>query len=56
VLSLHERDVTIAWSEQSQAHHEHDRATAPNMKDPNAVKRLPRVGESAVRVRTGRLQ
>ena len=56
VLSLRDRHVTIAWSEQSQAHHEHERASAPNMKDSKAVKGLSRVGESAVRVRTGRLQ
>ena len=56
VLALRDQDVTIAWSEQSQAEHDHAKETAPNMKDPKAVKGLSRVGESAVRVRTGRLQ
>jgi hypothetical protein len=56
VLALRGRDLTIAWSEQSQMEHDHDKAMAPNMKDPKAVKGLSRVGESAVRVRSGRLQ
>jgi hypothetical protein len=56
VLTLRDRDVTIAWSEQSEAEHHHARETAPNMKDPNAAKGLSRVGASAVRVRTGRVQ
>src|SRR5215218_5100062 len=56
VLALRDKDVTIAWSEQSQAEHDHAKEMAPNMKDPKAVKGLSSVGESAVRVRTGRLQ
>jgi hypothetical protein len=56
VLALRGRDLTIAWSEQSQMEHDHDKAMAPNMKDPKAVKGLSRVGESAVRVRSGRLK
>ena len=56
VLALREREVTIAWSEQSQAEHDHEKEMAPDMKDPKAVKGLSRVGDSAVRLRTGRLQ
>lgn len=56
VLALRDRDLTIAWSEQSEAEHDHARASAPNMKDPKAVKGLSRVGASVVRVRGGRLQ
>jgi hypothetical protein len=56
VLAVRDQALTIAWSEQSQAEHDHAKETAPNMKDPKAVKGLSRVGESAVRVRTGRLQ
>ena len=56
VLALRGRDLTIAWSEQSQMEHDHEQAMAPNMKDPKAVKGLSRVGASAVRVRSGRVQ
>ncbi len=56
VLALRDRDLTIAWSEQSEAEHDHEKEMAPNMKDPKAMKGLSRVGESAVRVRNGRLQ
>lgn len=56
VLALRDGDLTIAWSEQSEAEHDHARASAPNMKDPKAVKGLSRVGASVVRVRGGRLQ
>lgn len=55
VLALRDEELTIAWSELSQAQHDHAKETAPNMKDPKAVKGLSRVGESAVRVRNGRL-
>jgi hypothetical protein len=55
VLALRDQDLTIAWSEQSQASHDHAKDMAPNMKDPKAVKGLSSVGESAVRVRSGRL-
>ena len=56
VLALSGKDLTIAWSEQSQMEHDHEKAMAPNMKDPKVEKGLSRVGESAVRVRSGRLQ
>ena len=56
VLAVRGRDLTIAWSEQSRMEHDHEQAMAPNMKDPRAVKGLSRVGDSAVRVRSGRLQ
>ena len=56
VLALNNGEVTIAWSEQSQAEHDHEKDMSPNMKDPKAVKGLGRVGESAVRVRSGRLK
>jgi hypothetical protein len=56
VLALRDSELTIAWSEQSQAEHDHMKATAPNMKDPKVEKGLSRVGESAVRIRSGRLK
>ncbi|HUQ82976.1 MAG TPA: sialidase family protein [Gemmatimonadaceae bacterium] len=56
VLALKDKDITIAWSEQSEAEHDHEKMSEPNMKDPKAVKGLSRVGDSAVRVRSGRLQ
>jgi hypothetical protein len=56
VLALAGKDLTIAWSEQSESEHDHEMAMAPNMKDPKAMKGLSRVGESAVRIRSGRLQ
>jgi len=56
VLALRDQDLTIAWSEQSETEHDHEKEMAPNMKDPKAMKGLSRVGESAVRVRNGRLQ
>ena len=56
VLSVRNRDVTVAWSEQSEAAHDHEQRMMPNMNDPKAVKALSRVGESSVRMRTGRLQ
>lgn len=56
VLALRDDELTIAWSEQSPAEHEHEKMTEPNMKDPKAVKGLGRVGDTVVRVRTGRLQ
>ena len=56
VLALAGKDLTIAWSEQSQSEHDHEKMMEPNMKDPKVVKGLSRVGESAVRVRSGRLQ
>ena len=33
-------ELTIAWSELSEAQHDHAKETAPNMKDPKAVKGL----------------
>jgi len=55
VLAFSGRAITIAWAEQSQVEHDHEQAMMPNMKDPKAMKGLSRVGESAVRVRTGRI-
>ena len=55
VLALRDKDITIAWSEQSESAHDHAKASTPNMKDPKVMKGLSRVGESAVRVRSGRL-
>ena len=55
VLALRDKEITIAWSEQSQEAHDHAKMMAPNMKDPKAVKGLAKVGETVVRVRSGRL-
>jgi len=45
-----------AWSEQSEMEHDYEQEMMPNMKDPKVIKGLSRVGESAVRIRSGRLQ
>ena len=55
VLAVRDKDITIAWSEQSSEVHDHAAMMAPDMKDPKAVKGLTAVGRTAVRVRTGRL-
>jgi hypothetical protein len=55
VLAVRDKEITIAWSEQSPEVHDHATMMAPDMKDPKAVKGLPEVGQTAVRVRTGRL-
>ena len=55
VLALSGAELTIAWSEQSEMEHDHEKEMAPNMKDPKVMKGLSRVGASAVRVRSGRL-
>jgi hypothetical protein len=56
VLALRGPELTIAWSEQSADVHRHAEESAPNMKDPGAVKGLPAVGQTSVRVRTGVLR
>ena len=56
VLAIRDSELTIAWSEQSESQHDHAKATAPNMKDPKVMKGLSRVGDSGVRVRSGRLK
>lgn len=56
VLSVQNKDITIAWSEQTQAEHDHEKMTAPNMKDPKVEKGLSHVGKSSVRVRSAKLQ
>jgi hypothetical protein len=56
VLAVAGRRVSVAWAEQSRAAAGHAAAHAPDMRDPRAVKRLGRVGESQVLVRTGEVR
>ena len=55
VLGLRGQELTIAWSEQSEMEHDHEKEMMPNMKDPKVMKGLSRVGALAVRVRSGRV-
>src|SRR5690606_29082601 len=55
VLAVHHDSLAVAWSQTTaQAHHE-AAASKPDMKDPKAVQALPRVGQSEIFLRQGRL-
>lgn len=51
VLSLDGDTVTVAWSQTTDAAFRASMAARPDMKDPNAVMRLPRVGQSEILIR-----
>ncbi|HEU4563591.1 MAG TPA: sialidase family protein [Gemmatimonadaceae bacterium] len=55
VLAVAGTRLTIAWSDESDAHAAHREHSRPNMKDPKAVMPLGTVGESRVLVRSGAL-
>jgi hypothetical protein len=53
VVAVAERQVSVAWSEQSREAADHVAAHAADMKDPKAVKGLHAVGEQQVLLRAG---
>lgn len=55
VLGLHARTVTLVWAEQAAAVAARAAKARPDMKDPKATMPLPRVGETRVVLRTGRV-
>ena len=53
VLAVHGDSVAVAWSQTTAAEHRAKLASMIDMKDPKAVMRLPRVGQSEILVRVG---
>ncbi|HEX2217911.1 MAG TPA: sialidase family protein [Gemmatimonadales bacterium] len=53
VLALYGDSVAVAWSQTTAAEHERKLASKVDMKDPDAVMPLPRVGQSEILMRTG---
>jgi hypothetical protein len=48
VLGVRGDSVQIAWTQQEEAAHHAEAAARPDMKDPKAVMKLPRVGQSEI--------
>jgi hypothetical protein len=55
VLALHGDSVAVAWSQTTAAEHQEKLASMMDMKDPEAVMPLPRVGQSEILMRMGAL-
>ncbi|HXE58641.1 MAG TPA: sialidase family protein [Gemmatimonadales bacterium] len=55
VVALFGDSLAVAWSQRSDSAHRAELAARPDMKDPKAVMRLPRVGQSEIFLRLGRL-
>lgn len=55
VVAVHGDSVAVAWSQTTAAEHRAKLAAQVNMRDPKAVMQLPRVGQSEIWLRTGRL-
>jgi hypothetical protein len=55
VLAVYGDSVAVAWSQTTQAEHRAKLAARVDMSDPKAVMQLPRVGQSEILLRTGRL-
>jgi BNR repeat protein len=55
VVALHGDSVAVAWSQTTAAEHRAKLAAQVDMKDPKAVMPLPRVGQSEILLRAGRL-
>jgi len=55
VLAVYGDSVAVAWSQTTEAEHRARLAARVDMKDPKAVMQLPRVGQSEILLRTGRL-
>jgi hypothetical protein len=53
VLALYGDSVAVAWSQTTAAEHERKLASKIDMKDPDAVMPLPRVGQSEILMRAG---
>lgn len=56
VLAVAGDSLAVAWSQATGAEHRAALARRADMRDPNAVMRLPRVGQSEILVRTGPLR
>jgi hypothetical protein len=54
VLAVYGDSVAVAWSQTTAAEHRARLAAQIDMKDPKAVMRLPRVGQSEILLRAGR--
>ncbi len=54
VLAVYGDSVAVAWSQTTAAEHRAKLAAKIDMKDPNAVMPLPRVGQSEILLRAGR--
>jgi hypothetical protein len=55
VLAIYGDSVAVAWSQTTAAEHRTQLASRVNMDDPRAVQPLPRVGQSEILLRAGRL-
>jgi hypothetical protein len=55
VLGVYGDTVAVAWSQTTGAEHRERLTARVDMSDPKAVHRLPRVGQSEILLRTGRL-
>lgn len=55
VVAVHHDSLAVAWSQTTAAAHHEAAAAKPDMKDPTAVQALPRVGQSEIFLRQGRL-
>lgn len=55
VLAIYGDSLAVAWSQTSAAAHHEAMAAKPDMRDPDAVQALPRVGQSEIFLRPGRL-
>ena len=55
VLAVHHDSLAVAWSQTTAAAHHEAAAAKPDMRDPTAVQALPRVGQSEIFLRQGRL-
>ena len=55
VVAVHGDSVAVAWSQTTAAEHRAKLAAQVDMRDPEAVMQLPRVGQSEIWLRTGRL-
>jgi hypothetical protein len=55
VLAVYGDSVAVAWSQTTAAEHRAQLASRMKMSDPKAVHSLPRVGQSEILLRAGRL-
>ena len=55
MLAVYGDTVAVAWSQSTAAEHRARLAARVDMSDPKAVMLLPRVGQSEILLRTGRL-
>ena len=55
VVTVYGDSVAVAWSQTTAAEHHAEMAARVDMSDPKAVQRLPRVGQSEILLRAGKL-